>query len=31
MIEMVSPNRRLLAVYPVCLFYLVVSWMVFMT
>ena len=28
--EMVSPNRKLLAVFPVCLFYMVVSWMVFM-
>ena len=31
MSEMVAPTRRILAVYPVCLFYLVVSWMVFMT
>ncbi len=28
--EMMSPNRRLLAVFPVGLFYMVVSWMVFM-
>jgi hypothetical protein len=30
MSEMMSPNRRLLAVFPVALFYMVVSWMVFM-
>jgi hypothetical protein len=30
MSEMVVASRRLLAVFPVCLFYMVVSWMVFM-
>jgi hypothetical protein len=30
MSEMVLERRRLLAVFPVCLFYLVVAWMVFM-
>jgi hypothetical protein len=28
--EMVPSARRLLAVYPVCLFYMMVAWMVFM-
>ena len=28
--EMVPAARRLLAVYPVCLFYMMVAWMVFM-
>lgn len=29
MTAMVPPNRRLLALYPVCLFYVVIAWMVY--